>query len=397
MDTTSVWRATAPRTGYARSGRCQCRRADHRRRHHRCHPRNAAGPAGALGGLARSRRHRQRQHRQLDRQPLRNPEPGPAHHRQPLGPGRCAPGRGAASRRDRIHRRACGSAPTADSAAATSICTPISQEQRAAISQEFTALSQAGCSVRLDASVPAPLPQPVGDAWCCRGRRSSSRRPMWRTSPALAAQAGAQLYEHSRVIELDAKARRAATATGAVKAQEIVLATHTPKGFHLVQAEMPVHREYGIARPLTGADPGPGIFWWRGDERYSGAHDAVAGPEFPGVRGPGTQGRHPQRQGQPDGDGERDRAAIRRCPGKPSLVGAELSLGRRPALHRPRFLRVLHRHGLLDRRPGMGNRVGANHCRAVDGPITRIRRTVQTGTLLAGQGRQERCWRKWGR
>jgi Rieske Fe-S protein len=48
-----------------------------------------------------------------------------------------------------------------------------------------------------------------------------------------------------------------------------VLATHTPKGFHVVQAEMPVHREYGIARPLSGAGPGPGIFWYRGDEHVS--------------------------------------------------------------------------------------------------------------------------------
>ena len=154
----------------------------------------------------------------------------------------------------------------------------ISQEQRASVSQEFTALSQAGCSVRLDASVPAPLPQPVSDAVVLQGQAQFQPQAYVAHIAALAAQAGAQLHEHSRVIELDAKARRAATATGAVKAQEIVLATHTPKGFHLVQAEMPVHREYGIARPLTGADPGPGIFWWRGDEQLLRAHDAVAGP-----------------------------------------------------------------------------------------------------------------------
>ncbi len=130
-------------------------------------------------------------------------------------------------------------------------------------------MSQAGCSVRLDASVPAPLPQPVSDAVVLQGQAQFQPQAYVAHIAALATQAGAQLYEHSRVIELDAKARRAATATGAVKAQEIVLATHTPKGFHVVQAEMPVHREYGIARPLTGADPGPGVFWWRGDERYS--------------------------------------------------------------------------------------------------------------------------------
>jgi glycine/D-amino acid oxidase-like deaminating enzyme/nitrite reductase/ring-hydroxylating ferredoxin subunit len=145
----------------------------------------------------------------------------------------------------------------------------ISQEQRASVTQEFTALSEVGCSVRLDPSVPPSLPQPVRDAMVLQGQAQFQPQAYVAHIAALATQAGAQLYEHSRVIELDAKARRAATATGAVKAQEIVLATHTPKGFHLVQAEMPVHREYGIARPLTGADPGPGVFWWRGDERFS--------------------------------------------------------------------------------------------------------------------------------
>jgi nitrite reductase/ring-hydroxylating ferredoxin subunit len=86
----------------------------------------------------------------------------------------------------------------------------------------------------------------------------------------LASRAGARVHEHSRVVELDRKSRRAVTATGAVvAAQEVVLATHSPKGFHVVQAEMPVHREYGIARYLRGADPGPGIFWCRGEEHLS--------------------------------------------------------------------------------------------------------------------------------
>jgi glycine/D-amino acid oxidase-like deaminating enzyme/nitrite reductase/ring-hydroxylating ferredoxin subunit len=145
----------------------------------------------------------------------------------------------------------------------------ISEQQRAAVSQEFTALSQAGCSVRLDAGVPAPLPQPVRDAVVLQGQAQFQPQAYAANVAVLAAQAGARLYERSRVIELDYKAKRAATATGSVKAQEIVLATHTPKGFHVVQAEMPVHREYGIARPLTGADPGPGVFWYRGDDRFS--------------------------------------------------------------------------------------------------------------------------------
>jgi glycine/D-amino acid oxidase-like deaminating enzyme/nitrite reductase/ring-hydroxylating ferredoxin subunit len=145
----------------------------------------------------------------------------------------------------------------------------ITEQQRTAVSDEFTALSQAGSSVRLDTSVPSPLPQPVSDVLVLEGQAQFEPQAYVNHVAGLATQAGARLYEHSRVIELDHKAKRAVTTTGAVKAQEIVLATHTPKGFHVVQAEMPVHREYGIARPLSGAGPGPGIFWYRGDERFS--------------------------------------------------------------------------------------------------------------------------------
>jgi glycine/D-amino acid oxidase-like deaminating enzyme/nitrite reductase/ring-hydroxylating ferredoxin subunit len=145
----------------------------------------------------------------------------------------------------------------------------ISEQQRSAVSDEFTALSQAGSAVRLDTSVPPPLPQPVRDVVVLQGQAQFEPQAYVNHVAGAATQAGARLYEHSRVTELDYKAKRAVTTTGAVQAQEIVLATHTPKGFHVVQAEMPVHREYGVARPLSGAGPGPGIFWYRGDEHVS--------------------------------------------------------------------------------------------------------------------------------
>ena len=78
----------------------------------------------------------------------------------------------------------------------------VSQEQRASISQEFTALSQAGCSVRMNASVPAPLPQPVSDALVLQGQAQFQPQAYMAHIAALAAQAGAHLHEHSRVVEL---------------------------------------------------------------------------------------------------------------------------------------------------------------------------------------------------
>jgi glycine/D-amino acid oxidase-like deaminating enzyme/nitrite reductase/ring-hydroxylating ferredoxin subunit len=145
----------------------------------------------------------------------------------------------------------------------------LDETEREPIAQEHAALSKAGASVRLDAGAPAPLPLPVGEVLVLQGQAQFQPQAYVNHLATLAVQAGARLHEHSRVLELDHKARRAVTATGSVTAQEIVLASHTPKGFHLVQAEMPVHREYGIARPLQGIDPGPGIFWLRGHDGLS--------------------------------------------------------------------------------------------------------------------------------
>ncbi|HWP12986.1 MAG TPA: FAD-dependent oxidoreductase [Ramlibacter sp.] len=144
-----------------------------------------------------------------------------------------------------------------------------SEQYRAEISHEHIALAKAGAKVRAEAVVPAALPNPVGDVLVLFDQAQFHPQAYVGHLARRAAQAGAGLHEHSRVVELDPKTKRAATASGVVKAQEVVLATHTPAGFHMVQAEMPVHREYGLARDLGARDPGPGIFWCRGGQHYS--------------------------------------------------------------------------------------------------------------------------------
>jgi Rieske Fe-S protein len=91
---------------------------------------------------------------------------------------------------------------------------------------------------------------------------------------ALALQAaarGCRIFEQSAVLQIDAERRIVATAQGVARAPHIVLATHTPKGMHGVQAEMLVDREYGLAGTLLADTPEwpPGIFWGRGNERHS--------------------------------------------------------------------------------------------------------------------------------
>lgn len=135
--------------------------------------------------------------------------------------------------------------------------------------QEREALVKAGCLARLDDTVPAGLPVARGPVMVLEDQAQMQPQAYVAALARRAAKAGASLHEHSRVLELDTKNKVATTASGSVKAGEIVLATHSPKGIHLVHAEMPVHREYVVAFEAGATDPGAGIFWWQGEEGLS--------------------------------------------------------------------------------------------------------------------------------
>ena len=71
-----------------------------------------------------------------------------------------------------------------------------------------------------------------------------------------------RIFEHSPAVDIDAADHVVRTADGGVvRAAKIILATHTPKGFHLVQTELGPYREYGIAGTLRGGELPAGIFW----------------------------------------------------------------------------------------------------------------------------------------
>ncbi|MGZ5181552.1 MAG: FAD-dependent oxidoreductase [Ramlibacter sp.] len=137
------------------------------------------------------------------------------------------------------------------------------------VEEERQALARAGCLVRLDDRVPAGLPAARGPVMVLEDQAQLQPQAYVVELARRAAKAGASIHEHSRVLDLDTRNRVATTATGSVKAGEIVLATHSPKGFHLVHAEMTVHREYAVAFEAGAQDPGAGIFWWLGEEGLS--------------------------------------------------------------------------------------------------------------------------------
>lgn len=72
---------------------------------------------------------------------------------------------------------------------------------------------------------------------------------------------GVLLFENSRVITADADTNKVTTADGSVTAPFIVHATHTPKGFNLLQAQMQVYREHCVSTTLTSGIYPEGIYW----------------------------------------------------------------------------------------------------------------------------------------
>jgi glycine/D-amino acid oxidase-like deaminating enzyme/nitrite reductase/ring-hydroxylating ferredoxin subunit len=143
------------------------------------------------------------------------------------------------------------------------------ENDQASIEQEQRTLARLGCVIRWQSGLPGGLPPPSGQVLVLEDQAQFQPQAYVTTIAQRAAKAGASVHEHSRVLELDLKQRRATLASGSVKAGEIVLATHTPKGIHVVHAEMPVHREYAVAFEPGAVDPGAGIFWWEGDEGLS--------------------------------------------------------------------------------------------------------------------------------
>jgi glycine/D-amino acid oxidase-like deaminating enzyme/nitrite reductase/ring-hydroxylating ferredoxin subunit len=149
------------------------------------------------------------------------------------------------------------------------------------IAKEHEALRTAGIPVELQDSVPAPLPPATGSSVLVMPGQAQFQPQAYVVALARrAAEAGAAIHEHSRVLELDTKARRALTASGSVTAREIIMATHTPKGVHMVHAEMPVHREYAVAFESADGAPGPGTFWYGGSEQLSVRTFEAAGRHY---------------------------------------------------------------------------------------------------------------------
>ena len=70
-----------------------------------------------------------------------------------------------------------------------------------------------------------------------------------------------RIHEQTKAEVIDPKENVVTTSGGRVRAAKIIVATHTPKGIHLVQTAVGPYREYGIAVELADGVYPEGIFW----------------------------------------------------------------------------------------------------------------------------------------
>ncbi|PTR16196.1 glycine/D-amino acid oxidase-like deaminating enzyme [Nitrosospira sp. Nsp2] len=144
-----------------------------------------------------------------------------------------------------------------------------SEEGKERVEKEYQGSLDAGLRVRWEPSLPPPVHPPHGQVMVLDNQAQFHPQAYVRELARQAAGHGCLIFEDSMVLEVDTDRRVVRTARGKVSAKHIVLATHSPKGLHLVQAEMVVNREYGLATRIERDGFPAGIFWGSGVDRIS--------------------------------------------------------------------------------------------------------------------------------
>jgi glycine/D-amino acid oxidase-like deaminating enzyme/nitrite reductase/ring-hydroxylating ferredoxin subunit len=140
------------------------------------------------------------------------------------------------------------------------------QEQADEVRREAEAAQRAGLAASLRHDLPLPLP--VASAMCIDGQAQFQPLDYLRQLAQRISGEDCLVFENTPVTAIEDSPALVHTASGKVRCGQIVIATHAPIGIHLVQSQLDVLREYGIALQVDAAPP-PGIFWSLGDMHHS--------------------------------------------------------------------------------------------------------------------------------
>lgn len=140
-------------------------------------------------------------------------------------------------------------------------------EHDAIIEQEYQAMIRAGLPARVTNDV--PLPFDVYRALVVSHQAQFHPLRYVRQLASAIRSAHCLIFEDSPVTHVDEDQCLLNVGPYTVKAEHIVMATHTPKGFNLIQTELGPYREYAVAAPLKQKQLSGGIFWNAGPEKHS--------------------------------------------------------------------------------------------------------------------------------
>jgi glycine/D-amino acid oxidase-like deaminating enzyme/nitrite reductase/ring-hydroxylating ferredoxin subunit len=140
------------------------------------------------------------------------------------------------------------------------------QAQAGEVQMEYEAAQRAGLGASLQADIPLPVP-------CTSALRVDNQaqfQPLdyLRQLAQRISGENCLIFENTPVRQVEDNPAAVHTDTGSVRCGQVVIATHTPIGIHLVQSQLGVVREYGVALHIDVA-PAAGIFWSLGEKHHS--------------------------------------------------------------------------------------------------------------------------------
>lgn len=128
------------------------------------------------------------------------------------------------------------------------------------LEEEYETSRQAELAVTLTSET--PLPMKLAKAMRLEQQAQFNPLDYVRALAREVVQLGGKIHEHSPVREIAGARQQVKTAKATVRAADIVLATHTPLGFNLLQTEMEPLLEHGISARLKEGEAYPeGMFW----------------------------------------------------------------------------------------------------------------------------------------
>lgn len=142
-----------------------------------------------------------------------------------------------------------------------------SAEEHDKLDGELDAARRCGLDARLEPR--APLPFPTARTLVIDGQAQFHPFDYVRGMARRIESPRCRIFEGTPVIEAEGDEGVARTAAATVRARDIVMATHTPKGFHVVQTELGPYREYGVAGPSSSGELAGGVFWSLEERRHS--------------------------------------------------------------------------------------------------------------------------------